>query len=106
MTTALDIPCKRPVVTVTSGGTFGTNLSYVVVCHVPGCRWTYGPAVRTDADDHAKWHRSAHRAAVPQVDGHACECGWQPTVGTVTKTDRDVSLTYHLTTAHGLVSCS
>lgn len=35
---------------------------YDVVCETGDCAWTYGPALKTDALQHATWHRQAHRA--------------------------------------------
>ena len=51
-------PTRRPVVTVrlTSDG-----------MHVLSCKhcaaWAYVASCRSDADDHARWHRDAHRLA-------------------------------------------
>lgn len=115
-TTDSPIPCKRPKVTIETS-TAGPGL-YSVECWVPGCvQHVYGPAIKSDAQEHAKWHRGDHRAAVPKVESKTvhdadgapreadqCQwCGWVTTPGTVTKTDRDASVAYHLSKHHGLV---
>lgn len=40
---------------------------YNVVCHTGDCTYTYGPALKTDAQQHAKWHRDQHRRRAAQT---------------------------------------
>lgn len=108
------IPCKRPKVTVdprTDSDTF------LVRCHVPRCGFQYPQdlqfhALKSDADGMATMHRRAHRSAVPLVESvdlgayHlvTCACGHQHRVHG-TKHDAAAHVEYHLSSAHGLVSC-
>lgn len=36
-------------------------LSWKTVCRTGDCNYTYGPALKTDAQQHATWHRQEHR---------------------------------------------
>lgn len=102
----MNIPCKRPKVVIFGG--VGNSAR----CDVAGCGWTYGPGVKTDVAEQAKWHRQAHRDAVPVVGASkigrryidVCECGWITPQGVNTATDRKASLDCHLATKHGLVA--
>lgn len=110
------IPCKRPKVTVEPRTDSDT---YLVTCQVPRCGFQYPQdlkfhALKSDADGMAAMHRRAHRAAVPEVDlargsrgfVATCACGWQSYDGAETSRQSvEQTLNYHLTSAHGLVSC-
>ncbi len=103
-------PCKRPKVTVAPVGNVDLTLAS---CEVPTCDWTYGPALKSDAQQQATWHRRVHRDAVPnarvvhdvEYDVHCEPCGGHcRTFGT--RVDAQAWLVYHLSTEHGLVTCS
>lgn len=107
------IPCKRPKVEVTAEAVASGPLAHRATCHVPGCSWGYGPAVKTDAEQQAGWHRSTHRSAVPRTwierdplyDVYCEPCGGhRRSFGT--RTDAQAWLNYHLSAEHGLVVCS
>lgn len=106
------IPCKRPKVTIATEAVASGPLAHRATCQVPGCSWAYGPAVKTDAEQQATWHRVAHRGAVPsarvvkdvEYDVYCEPCGGhRRTFGT--RVDADAWLNYHLSTEHGLVTC-
>lgn len=110
------IPCKRPKVTVDPRSS--ADCAHDANCRVPGCSWTYPAdkqfmALKSDADWQASRHRAEHRAAVPNAylehavewDVYCTPCGGhRRTFGT--RTDAQAWLDYHLSTEHGLVSCS
>lgn len=109
-------PCKRPKVTVEpvldALGALVRPLSHHVVCAVPRCGWTYGPAVKSDADEQAKWHRARHRSGVPKTrierdlehDVYCDPCGGhRRTFGT--RREAVEWLDEHLATEHGVVVC-
>lgn len=114
------IPCKRPKVTVDPHATAAG--AYSATCHVPGCDWAYGTrpyqAVKSDAEQQATRHRAEHRAAVPSVAvvrSHGAEpyhvecmgCGFLRCDGTTTtRTDAEMVRDHHLSSEHGLVTCS
>lgn len=109
------IPCKRPRVVVTTEPT----AIYWARCEVPGCSWGYGPALKSDAQQHATWHRQQHRAAVPvteiwRVAGtagvfaicHDCTDASPPRGRKFAGRDEAEGwVAYHLTTKHGLAVC-
>lgn len=108
-------PCKRPkvrLVTIDDGLT-GTDLVFRAMCWVPTCDWSYGPALKTDAEQQATRHRGEHRDAVPtawiehdvEYDVHCEPCGGhRRTFGT--RVDAQAWLDHHLSVEHGLVVCS
>lgn len=104
-------PCKRPKVTVDThpSGVAGADQA---TCRVPGCDWTY-TSVKTACEQAAGRHRAEHRDLVPNAylehntewDVYCTPCGGhRRTFGT--RTDAQAWLDYHLSTEHGLVSCS
>jgi hypothetical protein len=112
------IPCKRPKVTIEARLDADT---VIVRCHVPRCGFQYPAdlqyhALKSDADGQATMHRQGHRAAVPKTTLEkgptgaywaTCACGWSNAThpGVTTRTDVAMALDYHLSTAHGLVTC-
>ena len=109
-------PCKRPRVTIEphpkTFATGATAIYHLVTCHVPACGFTYDAAVKTDAEDQAKWHRHHHRGVVPRAwiekdveyDVHCEPCGGhRRTFGT--RADAQAWLDFHLSAEHGLVVC-
>ena len=108
------IPCKLPKVAVQADTDLGLTMTglHRVVCLVPRCAFSYGPALKSDAQEQATRHRAAHRAAVPRTwierdpeyDVYCQACGGhRRTFGT--RTDAQAWLDDHLTRDHGLVSC-
>jgi len=55
---------SRPIVVIrpTSRGGYPRG-AHVVWCHEPGCEYVYVAAVKTDAQDQARYHRDHHRKA-------------------------------------------
>lgn len=110
------IPCKRPKVTVEPRA--GAKDAVDVDCQVPGCGFTYPAdkqfiALKSDAADQATRHRQEHRLAVPRTriekdveyDVFCDPCGGhRRTFGT--RTDAQSWLDYHLSSEHGVVTCS
>lgn len=47
----------RPVVKIIPAGG-----GYDVCCQTGDCHYTYHAMVKADAEDHARWHRHAHRS--------------------------------------------
>jgi hypothetical protein len=112
----VNAPCKRPKVTVDvvydALGAVAAPLSHRVICHVPRCTWTYGPAVKSDAGEQATWHRQQHRAGVPKTrierdllhDVYCEPCGGhRRTFGS--RREASEWLDEHLATEHGAVVC-
>ena len=111
------VPCKRPRVTVDPRDVATDGV--LAACHVPGCGWAYPQdlkryAVKSDADWQAIQHRKDHRAAVPShrvtSDGGPgfvadCKCGWRWAYRG-TRADAQQILDHHLSSVHGLVTCS
>lgn len=104
------VPCKRPKVAIDVSVTGPGGLLYHVRCQVTGCEYAYGPALKSDAEQQATWHRHSHRAAVPKAwverdvewDVHCEPCGGhRRTFGT--RSDAETWLAYHLSTEHGVV---
>ena len=58
MSTPRVAPTRRPVVKVR----LTTDSTWLVSC-AHCTNWAYVAACRSDADDHARWHRQAHRTA-------------------------------------------
>lgn len=50
----------KPKVEIRTAGT-GTAIRHIVWCSTPGCAFVYAAAVKSDANDQAKWHRNSHR---------------------------------------------
>lgn len=105
------IPCKRPKVTIETEAVASGPLAHRARCLVPGCRWAYGPAVKTDAQQQATWHRGHHRAAVPDTaillahNGHWAECDCGEKWNAPTKAHARTWLRHHLELDQGLVEC-
>lgn len=110
------IPCKRPKVTVDPRPD-DRNTTFDVTCHVPGCRFTYPAdkqfcALSADANDQARMHRQAHRAAVPATriekdplyDVYCDACGGHRR-SFDTRREAQVWLDEHLATEHRVVAC-
>lgn len=109
------IPCKSPKILTTPG----EDGFWHLICHVPGCTWTYKAAVKVDAADQKRYHRQAHTFAVPPAlvsftsDPHGdltyygaclrCESRSDPTL--TKKADAQRWLDHHLEQVHGLVRC-
>lgn len=110
-------PCKRPKVELVPA--IANPSTFVAVCHVPGCGWTYprdpqrSVAQKSDAQQQATWHRQAHRAGVPRTWIECdleynvyCEpCGGHRRTF-ATRAHAKHGLNYHLVAEHGLVVCS
>ena len=104
------IPCKRPRVRINV--LHGLD-KLAVVCDVPGCGF-HEPdhVVKASAEESARWHRAAHRSAVPKAwierdveyDVHCQPCGGhRRTFGT--RADAQQWLDHHLSVEHGLAVC-
>lgn len=116
------IPCKRPRVTVTERADLPQAAgTYLVTCYVPACGFTYPSspafhAVKSDAEDQARYHRQQHREAVPKtwVEGPEpsspeydafCEpCGGHRRTF-ATKAHATAWLTHHLEHEHRVAVC-
>lgn len=114
------VPCKSPKVVVElhpMAGPEGARERHVVICRVPGCDFgRVYHVVKVAANEEARWHRNAHRAAVPKISVNKvgekggfvgdCSCGFQPYDGAISSRQSiDQALTYHLSREHGLVTC-
>lgn len=106
------VPCRRPKVTIGTEAVASGPLAHRVTCLVPGCRFSYGPAVKSDAEQQATWHRQHHRAAVPDtaillaLDGHQAECDCGEKWMAPTKAHARHWLRHHLALEHGVVECT
>lgn len=58
---AAQSPDARPTVTVAALSSGDVQLRWVATCSTGDCEYTYGPALKTDAQQHATWHRAEHR---------------------------------------------
>lgn len=106
------IPCRRPKVTVEAEDTASGPLAHRVTCHVPGCTFAYGPAVKTDAEQRATWHRQEHRDAVPDVPVERTGAGFTALCEgcgdgkyLAGRGEATEWVNHHLTTEHRLVTC-
>lgn len=114
------IPCKRPNVAVEFHPMVGdldpaTHMHtgrHVVICYVTGCDFPRKyHAVKAGAQEEARWHRDAHKSAVPAIETTDlgiyirinCACGHEHRVHG-TKSDAAAHIDHHLSSKHGLVA--